>query len=294
MEATGKSMQGKVCLITGATSGIGLVAARELVRRGARVVIVGRDPARCTAAVAHLHEGAADAQVDTLLGDLSSQEQVRQLAAEFLQRHPRLDVLINNAGGLWMDRRLTADALEMTFAVNHLAYFLLTNLLLDRLKACAPSRVVNVASAAHRGVTLPFDDLTGHQGYNGWRTYKQSKFANILFTYELARRLAGTAVTANALHPGWVATGFGKDNGWKGRLLQAAAGLFALSPEAGARTVVYLASSPEVAGVSGRYFVREKAVASSAASYDESAARRLWEVSEQLTGLAAPSAGQRA
>jgi NAD(P)-dependent dehydrogenase (short-subunit alcohol dehydrogenase family) len=287
-------MHGMVCLVTGATSGIGLVAARELVRRGARVVIVGRDPARCTAAVAHLHEGTQDAQVDTLLGDLSSQEQVRQVAADFLQRHPRLDVLVNNAGGLWMDRRLTADRLEMTFAVNHLAYFLLTNLLLDRLKAGAPSRVVNVASAAHRGVTLPFDDLTGQQAYSGWRTYKQSKLANILFTYELARRLAGTGVTANALHPGWVANGFGKDNGWKGRLLQAAAGLFALSPEAGARTVVYLASSPEAAGVSGRYFAREKAVASSPASYDEAAARRLWEVSEQLTGLAAPSAGQRA
>jgi NAD(P)-dependent dehydrogenase (short-subunit alcohol dehydrogenase family) len=294
MEATSTSMRGKVCLITGATSGIGLVTARELVGQGAHVVIVGRDPARCTAAVAHLHEHTENAQVESLLADLSSQEQVRQLASQFLQRHPRLDVLINNAGGLWFEHRLTPDGQERTFAVNHLAYFLLTRLLLETLKASAPSRIVNVASGAHRGVTIPFDDLTGQHRYNGWRRYKQTKLANILFTCELARRLDGTGVTANALHPGWVATGFGKDNGWMGRLLRAAAGLFALSPEAGARTVVYLASSPEVAGVSGRYFVREKAVSSSAASYDEEVARRLWEVSEQLTGAPAPSAGQKA
>jgi NAD(P)-dependent dehydrogenase (short-subunit alcohol dehydrogenase family) len=286
-------MRGKVCLITGATSGIGLVTARELVRQGAHVVIVGRDPARCTAAVAQLHEGTPDAAVEALLADLSSQEQVRQLAGQFLRRHPRLDVLINNAGGIWFERHLTFDGIERTFAVNHLAYFLLTRLLLETLQASAPSRVVNVASAAHQRVTIPFDDLSGQGRYNGWRRYKQTKLANILFTYELARRLEGTGVTANTLHPGWVATGFGKDNGWKGRLLRAAAGLFALSPEAGARTVIYLASSPDVAGVSGRYFVREKAVASSPESFYQEAARRLWEVSEELTGLVAPAPGQK-
>jgi retinol dehydrogenase-12 len=279
-------MQGKVCLVTGATSGIGLVASRELARQGAHMVLVGRDATRTAAAVAHIQEQTGSKEVETLLADLSSQEQVRQLARAFLERHQRLDVLINNAGAMWVERRLTADGLELTFALNHLAYFLLTYLLLDTLRACTPSRIINVSSGAHHGVDLPFDDLMGQKQYNGWRAYKQSKLANLLFTYELARRLEGTGVTVNALHPGWVATGFGKDNGWKGRLLHFASGLFALSPEKGARTMVYLATAPEVADVSGRYFVREQARSSSAQSNDTAAARRLWEVSEQLTGLA--------
>jgi NAD(P)-dependent dehydrogenase (short-subunit alcohol dehydrogenase family) len=218
--------------------------------------------------------------------DLSSQQQIRDLAGRFRARHDRLDVLINNAGGLWMQRQLSVDGLEMTFGVNHLAYFLLTQLLLDTLRASAPARIVNVSSDAHRRAVLDFDNLQGERGYGGWRAYCRSKLANLLFTYELDRRLRGTGVTVNALHPGWVATGFARDNGWRGWLLQRAAGLFALSPEEGARTVIYLASSAAVADVSGRYFVREQAVPSSPASYDEAAARRLWEVSEGLTRLA--------
>jgi NAD(P)-dependent dehydrogenase (short-subunit alcohol dehydrogenase family) len=281
-------MRGKVCLITGATSGIGLVAAREIARAGARVVLVGRDPAKCEAAVKYIAERTGSRETETLLADLSSQRQVRELARKFHDRHSRLDVLVNNAGGLWLDRRPTEDGLEMTFAVNHLAYFLLTNLLLDTLKASAPSRVVNVASAAHRRATLDFDNLQGELGYRGWPAYCRSKLANVLFTFELARRLPGTGVTANALHPGWVATGFGGNNGWTGRLIRAAAGLFAIGPEEGARTTTYLATSPDVAGVTGRYFDRERPVPSSPASCDEESAKRLWWVSEQLAGLATP------
>jgi NAD(P)-dependent dehydrogenase (short-subunit alcohol dehydrogenase family) len=174
----------------------------------------------------------------------------------------------------------------MTFAVNHLAYFLLTRLLLDVLKASAPARIINVSSRAHGGVTIPFGDLKAERRYNGWRAYKQSKLANLLFTYELARRLEGTGVTANALHPGLVRTGFASNNGWRGQTWQFFARWLAISPEEGARTVVYLAASPEVAGVSGKYFVKERAVPSSPASYDEAAAKRLWQVSEEQTGLA--------
>jgi NAD(P)-dependent dehydrogenase (short-subunit alcohol dehydrogenase family) len=276
---------GKVCLITGATSGIGLVAARELVRRGARVVLVGRSPARAEAAVSLVRSATGNPDVEFLLADLSSQQQVRELARQFRAKYPRLDVLVNNAGGIWMRRELTVDGIERTFAVNHLAYFLLTNLLLDTLTPSAPARIVNVSSRAHWRATLDFDDLMGERGYGGWKQYCRSKLMNLLFTYELARRLEGTGVTVNALHPGWVATGFAANNGWKGHLIRLAARLFALTPEQGARTLVYLASSPEVAGVSGRYFARERAVPSSPASHDQAAARRLWDLSAAMTGL---------
>ena len=197
-------------------------------------------------------------------------------------------MLVNNAGGIWLKRQLTVDRLEMTFAVNHLAYFLLTHLLRDLLKTSAPARVVNVASRAHEDYLLNFDDLQSERRYDGWQAYCRSKLANVLFTYELARRLEGSGVTANALHPGWVATGFAGNNGWRGRLWQLAGRLFALNPEQGARTVVHLAASPEVEGVSGKYFVREQAVPSSPASYDEAAARRLWDLSLELTDYPAP------
>jgi NAD(P)-dependent dehydrogenase (short-subunit alcohol dehydrogenase family) len=280
-------MRGKVCLITGATSGIGLVAARELARQGARVVMVGRNPAKGAAARAQVQEQTGNQEVELLLADLSLQQQVRQLASQFCERHSRLDVLINNAGGMWLRRELTGEGLEMTFAVNHLAYFLLSQLLLETLKASPSARIVNVSSEAHRKATLDFDNLMGERGYRGWRAYCQSKLANLLFTYELARQLAGSGVAANAVHPGWVATGFGGNNGWRGRLLQFVARRLALSPEEGARTVIYLASSSEVAEVSGRYFIKDRRVASSAASYDEEAARRLWQISLELTDLAA-------
>jgi NAD(P)-dependent dehydrogenase (short-subunit alcohol dehydrogenase family) len=220
--------------------------------------------------------------VETTLADLSQQRQVRELARQFLDRHPRLDVLVNNAGGMWLTRQVTADGLETTFAVNHLAYFLLTQLLLDRLKASAPARIVNVSSDAHRRYDLDLDDLQAERSYGGWRQYCRTKLMNVLFTYQLSPRLEGTGVTVNALHPGWVATGFGGNNGWRGNLLQFAARLLALGPEEGARTTVYLAASPDVASISGRYFVKEKAVRSSPASYDEAAGQRLWELSGTL------------
>jgi NAD(P)-dependent dehydrogenase (short-subunit alcohol dehydrogenase family) len=283
-------MQGKVCLVTGATSGIGLVAAREIARRGARVVLVGRDRAKLDAALHEVSQAGAG-PAEGLLADLSSHEQVRALAGQFRQRHDRLDVLVNNAGGIWMRREETADGLERTFAVNHLAYFHLTLLLLDRLKAAAPARVVNVSSRAHRGGKLDFDDLQGKRRYGGWQAYCRSKLENLLFTYELARRLAGAGVTVNALHPGFVATGFAANNAGAGSLLHLGARLFGRSPEKGARTIVYLACAPEPAGVTGLYFVDERPVQSSPASHDETAARRLWQVSLELTGAPDASAG---
>jgi NAD(P)-dependent dehydrogenase (short-subunit alcohol dehydrogenase family) len=284
MEPTA-TMQGKVCLVTGATSGIGLVTARELARSGAHVVLAGRNPTRCADAVRHVQEQTGSRNVESLIADLSSRQQVRDLARQFRERHSRLDVLVNNAGGISFTRRETVDGLEMTFAVNHLAYFLLTLSLLDLLRASAPARIVNVASAAHRRAVLDFDDLMGKRHYGGWQAYCRSKLANLLFNSELARRLAGTGVTANALHPGWVATNFGAGGGWPGRLLLFVAGCFALSSEQGARTVVYLASSPEVTGVTGGYFVRERPRLPSLAARDENAARQLWQVSLELAEL---------
>jgi NAD(P)-dependent dehydrogenase (short-subunit alcohol dehydrogenase family) len=280
-------MRGKVCLVTGATSGIGLVTARELARQGARVILVGRNREKTDAALQQIRAATGNPEVEALLADLSSQQQVRDLARQFAERSPRLDVLVNNAGGLWLERRLTADGIELTFALNHLAYFLLTQLLLDPLKAGAPARIVNVSSRAHRSATLDFDNLQGERGYRGWQQYCRSKLMNLLFTYELDRRLRGAGITVNALHPGWVYTGFGGSNGWRGAGLQLLARFFAIGPEEGARTMIYLATAPAVAAVSGHYFVEEKAVPSSAASYDLEAARRLWEVSERMTHLTA-------
>jgi NAD(P)-dependent dehydrogenase (short-subunit alcohol dehydrogenase family) len=281
------AMTGRICLITGATSGIGLVTARELAARGATVALVGRDEARARAAVEAIRQQTGNSEVDYLLADFSSQAAIRGLAEAFRRRYGALHVLVNNAGVICWGRRETVDKLEMTFAVNHLAPFLLTNLLLDTLRASAPARVVTVASDAHTGATIPFDDLQQTQGNYQWlRVYGQSKLANIMFTYALARRLAGSGVTANALHPGVVATRIYRS---KNPLFNFATTrvipVFALSPEKGARTSVYLASSPEVASVSGQYFVKCKPKRSSKTSYDEAAQERLWAISEQLTGL---------
>ncbi len=284
-------MNGKVVVVTGATAGIGAVTARELARLGARVLGVGRNPAKCAAAAAEIRAATGNAQVDYLVADLSAQAEVRRVADEILSRAPRLDVLVNNAGA-YMDRRQESpDGIELTFALNHLSYFLLTNLLWDAL-AAAPAgdtgagRVVNVSSAAHFGGRLDFDDLENRRRYSGFAVYSQSKLANVLFTYELARRLTGTAVTANAVHPGFVATQFGHNNGGFLRAaLQMVQRFGARTPEQGAATSIYLASSPEVAGVTGKYFVDQRAVKSSAESYDEAAAQRLWAISEALTGL---------
>lgn len=282
-------MSGKVVLVTGATSGIGLVTARELARMGATMVLVGHDTARARDAVAAIQRHTANPRVESLLADLSSQEQVRRLASEFKDRYDRLDVLINNAGAVFYHRETSVDGLEMTLALNHFAPFLLTSLLLDRLAATPLSRVVTVSSMAHRGQTIPFDDLQHERGpYRAFQVYGQTKLANILFTNELARRLAGTAVTANALHPGFVATNFGLAPGGLLGLGMRVARLVATSPERGAQTSIYLASSPDVQGVTGRYFVKCRPARSSRASYDIAAARRLWEASERLTGLSRP------
>lgn len=272
-------------MITGATSGIGAVAAMELARLGATVVGVGRNPEKCASVAARIQKETNNPYVEYLVADLASQAQVRQLVETFNAKYTNLDVLVNNAGAYFSTRQESADGIEMTFALNHLNYFFLTNLLLDNLKASAPARVINVSSNAHWSSQINFADIEGRRRYSSWTAYGQSKVANVLFTYELARRLDGNGMTANALHPGFVASGFGHNNrdliGWGTRVAQKIAGR---TPEEGAQTITYLVSSPEVEGVSGKYFVDKKAVPSSPASYDEGSARRLWELSEAMTG----------
>jgi len=277
----------KLFLITGATSGIGKAAAQAIAAQGGRVVIVGRNPQKTAATVAEIKQVSGSPAVEYLLADLSAQAEIRRLAAEFQQRYDRLDVLVNNAGGFFMRRQETVDGLEMTFTLNHLSYFLLTNLLLDRLKASTPSRIVNVSSGAESGAKPDWDDLQMTKKYSGFQAYASSKRFNLYFAYELARRLDGSGVTVNALHPGAVATGLWS-NPARGlaRLVTPFTRLVMRSPEKGAETVVYLATSPEVEGISGKYFVDTKAKYSSRASQDPEAARRLWQISEELTGLA--------
>ena len=275
-------MEGKVCLVTGATSGIGAVTAETLAGKGAAVAIVGRSPAKGAAIVEQIKGKTGNLRVAYLLADLSSFNEIRQLAKEFRTRYQRLDVLVNNAGGMFLKRETTVDGIEMTFGLNHLAYFLLTNLLLDVLKANTPSRIVNVASMAHMGARIDFSNLQVH----GWEGYKRSKLANILFTYELARRLEGTGITVNTLHPGLVASNFGMNNSGLFRMIKSALNLVSISNEQGAQTSIYLASAPEVEGVTGKYFIKCKPAPSSEASHDRAAAARLWEISASTTGLA--------
>lgn len=278
-------MQGKTCLITGGTGGIGLATAAELARRGARLFLVGRERGRGDAALARIQEAAPRAEAVFLPADLSRMDEVRRLAAVLTGRLQRLDVLLNNVGALFPHRRFNAEGMEMTFAVNHLSPFLLSHLLLDLLRGAGAARIVNVASEAHRGVTLDFANLQGERNYSGWRAYKRSKLANLLFTYELARRLEGTAVTANALHPGFVATDIGVREGLVPRWLWRIVCLAAIGPEEGARTSVHVAGAPDLAGVTGRYFVKSRLAASSPASHDAAAAKRLWEASAALARL---------
>lgn len=276
----------KTILLTGATHGIGREAAVALARLGARMVLVGRDPARTEATVADVKARSGSQDVSHLLCDFSSQAEIRKLAEEFLARHDRLDVLINNAGGVNKRRRLTVDGIEATFAVNHLGYFLLTNLLLDRIVRSAPARIVTVASIGHRRGTLDFDDLGFERGYGLMRAYTRSKLANVLFAGELARRLAGTGVTSNSLHPGRVAT-----NIWSGAPLWAKPIIQLLlrpsfiSPEEGAKTLVQLATDPALEGVTGKYFEFHKPVDPAPLAQDQALARRLWQVSTDLVHL---------
>ena len=279
------SPKGKTVLVTGATSGIGLVTARELARMGAQVTIISRNAGKC-ATVAESIKAGTGSPVEFISADLSTLAGIMQAAANFKQRHTHLDVLVNNAGALVTKRVLTADGYETTFALNHLNYFLLTILLLDILKSSSPARIVNVSSHAHEGASIDFGNLQGEKHFNGMQAYGQSKLANVLFTYELARRLEGTGVTVNALHPGFIATGFARNNGALYNFGMSLIGPFIRKPEQGAQTSIYLACSPEVEGVTGKYFVDCKPVRSSPLSYDQSLAEKLWQVSLELTGKA--------
>ncbi len=276
-------MKGKVCLITGATSGVGKATASKLAEMGATVIGVGRDSFRCADARADIRNSSVNPNVEFLVADLSNQDQVRQLARDFKAMFKRLDVLINNAGAFFLRRKLNPQGIEMTWALNHLNYFLLTNLLLEQIKASAPARIVNVASGAHYRGNIHFDDLNLEKGYNGWKAYSQSKLANVLFTYELVRRLDEHSVTVNSLTPGFVATRIGHNTGpILKNLVSLVQKLGGRTPEEGAETITYLASSPDILGITGKFFIDKKAVKSSPISYDQETAQRLWESSELM------------
>jgi retinol dehydrogenase-12 len=279
------SLEGRVCLLTGATRGIGRSAAEALVHTGMELVLVSRDATRLESFATSLRRSAPSAKVSIVAGDLARMVEVRRVAVEVRARHDRLHVLLNNVGAVFARRELTVEGLERTMALNHLSPFVLTTELLPLLRGSTPSRVVTVSSGAHRGMRLDFDDLMfERRRYRGLTAYGRSKLMNILFTRELARRLEGTGVTANAMHPGFVRTGFGHNTpGLLSRIISLGQ-IFARSPEHGARTLVYLATAPEVERVSGKYFLDEREAPISAVAKDMSAARRLWDESEQLVG----------
>ena len=280
-------MQGKVVVVTGGTSGIGQVAAVTLAGMGARIVLVARDTARSEATLARLHQAGPSAAHTAHYADLSSIAATQKVAAEVTAAEPRIDVLINNAGALFNTRQLSPDGLEMTFAVNHMAYFVLTEGLRERLVGSHPARIVSTASNAHAAAKLDFDDLQSARSYSGFAVYGRSKLCNVLWTRELARTLAGTGVTANCLHPGFVASRFGDQSGGPLQALMPLAKLFAISPQKGAETIVYLASSPEAAGINGQYCCKCKPIAASRAGQDDAAATRLWAESVKLADAVA-------
>jgi NAD(P)-dependent dehydrogenase (short-subunit alcohol dehydrogenase family) len=277
-------MTAKTCLISGGNSGIGKATALGLAKTGATVVIVCRSKERGEAALAQIIVKGGNRNVELMLADMSSQDSIRRLASDFKAGHEKLHLLVNNAGVYLTRRTTTVDGLESTFAINHLGPFLLTNLLLDLLMSSAPSRIVNVTSDAHNGAKVNFEDLQGEKKFSGWQAYGQSKLAMILFTHELAKRLEGTGVTVNSAHPGVVRTNFAKNNGlvtFGFRLLRP----FFISPETAARRILYVATSPELEGVTGKYFTKMHAAKSSQESYSDDSAERLWHISEQLTKL---------
>jgi NAD(P)-dependent dehydrogenase (short-subunit alcohol dehydrogenase family) len=276
------NMNEKICLVTGANSGIGKVTAKALAAGGATVIMVSRNRDKGEAARDEIVRDTEAKNVDLMITDFSNLGQIGRLAANVKAKYPRLHTLVNNAGTYIDKRTLTADGYETTFAVNHLGYFLLTRDLLDLMKSSAPARIVNVASDAHRRGHIHFDDLSLEDAYSGWKAYSQSKLANVLFTYELARRLRGTGVTANCVHPGVVGTNlFDSVGGWAGKLVRLFTP-FMRTPEKGADTMIWLASSPEVEGVTGKYFADRKEQATNPESYDTTIAARLWEVSERM------------
>jgi len=278
-------MTSKVCLITGGNSGIGKATALGLAKLNATVVIVSRDKDKGEAALIEIRAKSSNRNLDAMTADLSSQDSVRELAHDFKSRYKKLNVLINNAG-IFLPRRVqTVDGLEATLATNHLGHFLLTNLLIDVLKASAPSRIINVTSSAHYGTEIDFEDLQSEKKYSGYHAYSQSKLANVLFTHQLAKQLEGTGVTANSLHPGVVRTGFGKDQRGLMSILVTVGRPFMISPEHAAKALIYLATSPDMEGVTGKFYSRGKEGRSSTQSYDEASAERLWKVSAELTKL---------
>ena len=279
-------MDGKVCMVTGATAGIGYYTALEIARMGASVIIIGRDQTQCISSVKMIKEDTGNQSVEFLVADLSSQAQIRAVIKPFYKQHDHLDVLVNNAGAFFLLRKLSVEGIEMTWAVNHLAYFLLTNLLIEALKASQGARVVNVSSGSHYNEHLDFNDLQLSKFYNPMQAYGRSKLANILFTYELARRMAGTGITSNALTPGRVATDIWKKvNRWLTPLINPVMQRIGRTPLEGAQTSIYLATSPEVEGVTSKYYTDKRPVRSSAVSYDLDAAQRLWGISSQMVGL---------
>ena len=279
-------MRGKTIVISGATSGIGQVAAERLAAMGARLVLIARDKARGQAALDRLCPLSPGVRHSIHYADLSRLAEVKRVAAEIAAAEPRIDVLINNAGALFASRQLTPDGLELTFATNHMSYFVLTHGLRDRLRASAPARVVNVASDAHKGEKLDFNDLQSARSYRGLSVYGRTKLCNILFTRELARRWQGSGVTANSLHPGFVSTRFGDMSGGMLSWVVRAAKVFAISPEKGAETIVYLASSDQIAGATGLYYYKCRPATPTREAQDDDTARRLWQESEKLTGVA--------
>lgn len=285
IQISSKNMRGKVCLVTGGTSGIGKETARELAKLGASVVIVGRNVERAITAVTEIQKETGNNSIEFIIADLSSQAAIHNLADKFLASYRKLDVLINNAGKIFISRKTSVDGIEMTFALNHLSYFLLTRLLIDSLLLASPSRIVNVSSTAHQNTTIDFNDIECQRRYLlGIKAYRMSKLCNILFTYELARRLKGTGVTTNALHPGVVSTNLLSDNGLLGPVLTYLLKLRGISSSQGANTSVYLATSSAVAGVTGRYFYNCEQIASSELSYDYLISDKLWTLSCNLTG----------
>jgi len=280
-------MQGKTVVVTGGTSGIGEVAALRLAEKGARIVLIARDPARTAATLAKLKNANPSAMHAAHYGDLSALAEMKRVASEVAAAEPRIDVLVNNAGAVFLSRQTSVDGLEMTFATNHMAYFVVTNILLDRLKATPGARIVSTASDAHKSGKLDFDDLQSEKNYGSFRVYGTSKLCNILLTRELARRLDGADVTANCLHPGFVGTRFGQNNASNvfTRLLRNAVMSLGISPEEGAKTIIHLASSPDVATISGEYFYKCKVAEPTAAAQDDGAAKRLWDVSAKIAGL---------
>jgi NAD(P)-dependent dehydrogenase (short-subunit alcohol dehydrogenase family) len=280
-------MIGKRCMVTGATSGLGFATALALAHQGAEITVVGRNSKKCEKTVKKIMKSSGNNSIRPMIADLSSQKDIRTFTYEFKKNYTSLDVLVNNAGAKFVERKITANGLEMTFALNHLGYFLLTNLLLETLKKSQKARIVNVSSGAHYGCkNYDFDNLQGEKIYDGRAAYALSKLSNVLFTYELARRLSDTDITVNALDPGGVATNFSRNNGlikWAKHIIAHLLAGNLVSPQKGARTIVYLATSPEVEGITGKYFYNQKPVQSSDLSYDETLGKKLWDVSLELT-----------